>query len=99
MSQYMPVTATISEVVAMPAGRASQPGRPLTFSDQAAKRPRTWMRPERWPMPSTSRATVRTVAAVEARTISPTAAPPAGSVPVEAEAIMTAFDVTSNEVT
>jgi hypothetical protein len=81
MSQYMPSSATCSEIVATSVGSAAQAGMPLERAARSASRPSSATRPERWPMPSTSRATVSSVAPVVAMAISASAAPPAGSVP------------------
>jgi hypothetical protein len=78
MSQYMPNTAVSSDTDARPDGRATQPGRPETRSDRSAAQPSNFTRPLRWPMPSTNRPIVKTIAAALTPTTSVVAAPPAG---------------------
>ena len=78
MSQYIPSTAMISDPPATDSGSATQPGRPDTRWENAARLPRNWMRPLRCAAIIARNSPVTIIATIVPMTTWSVAPPPAG---------------------
>ena len=79
MSQYIPITAIISEMPETASGMAAQPGRPERRASAPLVRPSSFTRPERCPRPSQIRTAVKSETASVMPATWSIAAPPAGA--------------------